>query len=234
MDSGQWTEDRGQWTVDSRQWYWVSLASFVLAMLGKGSVAVLPVLLLGISWWLRHLTWRDFVRVRAIFSDCHGVNWCKHMVPNTRHWTDPKHRFYRAVAGVGTVVWFYLYKAILPLNLSFVYPQWQIQVDNLLWWLPVSAALALTAVLWWCRKRWSRPLLFAWGFFCVVLVPVMGLKDVYFMTYSLVADHYQHIAIIAVIAMGAASWSLWRRSGWVGRIVQLTLSPSPRWGLSHL
>ncbi len=32
--------------------YWLSLVAFVLAMLSKGSAAVLPVLLLGIVWWL--------------------------------------------------------------------------------------------------------------------------------------------------------------------------------------
>ena len=73
------------------------------------------------------------------------------------------------------------------------------------------AALAVTAVLWWYRKGWSRPFLFAWGFFCVSLVPVMGFTDVGFMKYSLVADHYQHIAIIGVIALAAAGWSIWHR-----------------------
>ncbi len=33
----------------------MSLLAFVLAMLGKGSVAILPVLLLGIMWWMRPL-----------------------------------------------------------------------------------------------------------------------------------------------------------------------------------
>src|SRR3972149_849156 len=34
-------------------WYWLSLMGFVLAMLSKGSAAVLPVLLLEIIWWRR-------------------------------------------------------------------------------------------------------------------------------------------------------------------------------------
>ncbi len=46
------------------RWYWLSLAAFVLAMLSKGSVAVLPVLLLGMVWWQRPLTSRDLVRTR--------------------------------------------------------------------------------------------------------------------------------------------------------------------------
>ena len=38
-----------------------------MAMLSKGSVAVLPVLLLGIVWWLRTLTRWDLVRIAPFF-----------------------------------------------------------------------------------------------------------------------------------------------------------------------
>ena len=34
-------------------WYWLSLLAFLLAMLSKGSVAVLPLILLGLIWWQR-------------------------------------------------------------------------------------------------------------------------------------------------------------------------------------
>ena len=53
--------------------------------------------------------------------------------------------------------------------------------------------------------------MFAWGFFCAALIPVMGLVDVGFMQYSLVADHYQHIAIIGVIALAAAGYGAWQK-----------------------
>ncbi len=53
--------------------------------------------------------------------------------------------------------------------------------------------------------------MFAWGFFCVALGPVLGFTDVGFMKYSLVADHYLHIAIIGVIALASAGFSTWRR-----------------------
>jgi protein O-mannosyl-transferase len=194
-------------------WYCLSLSAFILAMLSKGSVAILPALLLGIVWWLRPLTKHDLLRIvpfLAIALVLTIVNiWFQ------RHGSGEIIRsadFAQRILGAAGVVWFYLYKAILPLNLLFIYPQWHITGGNPLWWLPLTAVLLVTAILWWYRKTWSRPFLFAWGFFCVALAPAMGLTDVYFMRYSLVADHYQHLAIVAVIALAATGFSLWHRS----------------------
>jgi protein O-mannosyl-transferase len=100
----------------------------------------------------------------------------------------------------------------LPINLIFVYPQWNVEAGDLLWWAPLAAALLVTAVLWWYgNNRRIRPLFFAWGFFCVALAPVMGFVGVGYMLVSLVADHYQHIAIAAPISLAAAGWSIWHR-----------------------
>jgi protein O-mannosyl-transferase len=193
-------------------WYWLSLMAFLLAMLSKGSAAILPVLLMGIVWWLRLLTRRDAVRIAPFFLiaimmavvnmwfQTHGVGEAFYTATITER-----------LLGAGSVIWFYLYKAILPIDLVFVYPQWHIGTGNPLWWLPLSAAIAVTAVLWLNRKGWGRPLLFSWGFFCVSLVPVMGFTVVGFMKYSLVADHYQHIAIIGVIALLSAGFSAWHQ-----------------------
>jgi tetratricopeptide (TPR) repeat protein len=194
-------------------WYWLSLAAFLLAMLGKGSVAMLPVLLLGIIWWLRPLTWRDLVRTAPFFVVALIL-----AVVNVEFQTHATEKVVRAIGfterllGAGGVVWFYLYKAILPIDLAFVYHQWHISAGTIRWWLPLLAALALTAVLWRFRKSWSRDVLFAWGFFCVALAPVMGFTDAAFMQYSLVADRYQHIAIIGLIALASAVWSAWLRN----------------------
>ena len=193
-------------------WYWLSVAAFVLAMLSKGSAAPLPAILLGIVWWIRPVKIRDLVRVAPFFAISAAlavVNiWFQtHGSGDVIRNAGPLQR----LLGAGGVVWFYLYKAILPFNLCLVYPQWRIRVGNPLWWAPLIAALAVTAVLWRYRKGWSRPYLFAWGFFCVALAPVMGFTDVGFMQYTLVTDHYQHIAIIGVIALAAAGCEIWRR-----------------------
>jgi protein O-mannosyl-transferase len=198
-------------TVHFSFWYWLSLAAFVLAMLSKGSVAVLPILLLGIIWWQREITKRDFVRLIPFFTVAVILTLVNIWFQS--HGKDVEMReadFIERLLGAGGVVWFYLYKALLPLKLIFIYPQWRISND-LWWWLPLLAVLAVTIVLWRYRKSWSRPILFAWGFFCVSLAPVLGFIDVGFMRHSLVADHYQHIAIIGVIALLAAGWGLWRQ-----------------------
>jgi tetratricopeptide (TPR) repeat protein len=56
----------------------------------------------------------------------------------------------------------------------------------------------------------------------------MGFTDVGFMKYSLVADHYQHIAVIGVIALAAAGWSIWHerarnRAHWATAIAVVTV-----------
>jgi tetratricopeptide (TPR) repeat protein len=199
-------------TIHLPLWYLLSLTAFVLAMLGKGSAAILPVLLLEITWWLRPVTRRDLVRTAPFFAAAvtlTGVNvWFQ------THGTEIALRsagFIERMLGAGGAVWFYLDKALYPVDLTFVYAQWRIEIHNPLWWMPLLAALIVTSVLWLYRKGWSRPFLFAWGFFCIALIPVMGFVDVGFMQYSLVADHYQHIALIAVIALAAALWSTWYR-----------------------
>ena len=196
------------------RWYWLSLLAFLIGMLSKGSVTMLPVLLLGIIWWLRPLTMRDVVRTAPFFLVAIALTGV-HVWFQTHGIAEVIRSagFTERLLGAGCVVWFYLYKALLPINLVFVYPQWQINTTNLLWWLPLLATVAVTGVLWWYRNSWSRPFFFAWGFFCVALVPVMGFTDVYFLKYALVADHYQHIAIIGVIALASALWSAWCRQG---------------------
>jgi tetratricopeptide (TPR) repeat protein len=143
--------------------------------------------------------------------------------------------------GAGAVVWFYLSKALLPVDLTFVYAQWHISAADLFWWLPLLGVVGVTGILWWKVRSLSlspvvpsaarnppvaadgiprsarndnmakgelwRGALFAWLYFGVMLLPVMGFTDVYFMRYSLVADHYQHIAIIGVLALAAAGWA---------------------------
>ena len=192
-------------------WYGLSLCAFALGMLSKGSVAMLPVVLLGLLAWRRRLSARDgmallpFFAVAAVFTIV-DIWFQNHGSAEAIRQAG----VFERLAGAGAVVWFYLYKLLVPLNLVFIYPQWRIQANELRWWLAPLAVLGVSALLWRQRAGRARPLLFAWGYFCVMLVPVMGLTDTYFMKFSLVADHYAHLAMIGVLATVAASWAQWR------------------------
>ena len=111
-------------------------------------------------------------------------------------------------------MWFYLSKAFAPIHLTLIYPQWRVDTGNLLWWLPLLTAAVVTIALWRQRNNpqtvWGRSVLVAWLFFCVALVPVLGFTDAGFMQYSLVANHYQHIALIGVVTLVAAGWGTWQ------------------------
>ena len=84
---------------------------------------------------------------------------------------------------------------------------------SLAWWLPLAGAVVVTGFLAWRSRAggWARRTFFAWGYYCFALLPVMGFTDVYFMKFSLVADHYQHLALIGVTALAGTGWAEWRR-----------------------
>lgn len=189
--------------VGTSGWYWLALAAGLLGMLSKSSLAVLPVLLLLVLAWDRPLRRRDFIRLSPWMIS--GI-----VIAAVNVWFKTRESGFRdaglveRLLGAAGTVWFYLYKALWPLDLAFIYPQWHIDVGSWRWWLPLIAALAMTGLLVAFHRRWSRPLLFAWLYFLTALVPVMGFTDVGYMKQSLVADHYQHAALVAVVTLVAA------------------------------
>ncbi len=192
-------------TPGTRHWYWFSLSAFALAILSKGSVGTLPLVLLLIVWWLHgRITKRDIVQSLPFF--CVGLVVSLLHVWSQMHGDPIAHAsFSERLSGAGAVVWFYLASAFLPINLSAVYPQWLIRTGDLRWWLPLLAAVAVSGLLWWHRRRgWVRPLLLVWCYCCFALVPVVGFAETGGMKISLVADHCQHLALIGVVALVAA------------------------------
>jgi tetratricopeptide (TPR) repeat protein len=85
----------------------------------------------------------------------------------------------------------------------FIYPRWQPDVHQAWQWIYPLAALAVTILLWTLRGR-SRAPLAAWLFFCITLFPVLGFFNVYYFTYSFVADHFQYLACLAIFTFTGA------------------------------
>lgn len=199
-------DEDGRWS-----WYSLSLAAFLLALLSKTAVVMLPFVLLGCVWWLRGRVQRkDFLCIGPfiVLSLALGVVsvWFHHnRALVLGGLTDRTGNVLSRLAAAGWALWFYLYKAILPWNLCAIYPKWNVDASRWISYVPTLALMGCFTLFWWKRRSWGRPLLFGLGYFAVMLFPVLGFFHISFHEYSFVADHWQYHAIIGVIALAVAA-----------------------------
>ena len=208
-DTGDASDDRRYYTKFA--WYFLSLTAFLLALLSKTAVVMLPVVLVGCMWWLRgRAGWRDLRRTTPFFalSLIFGAVtvWFHHNRALTLgNLSVPADGLVTRLTAATWAFWFYLCKAILPWNLCAIYPKWTVETS---WGLSFAPGLILAAgliVVWLKRDGWGKPVLFGLGYYAVTLLPVLGLLHVSFHEYSLVADHWQYHAIAGVIALVTAT-----------------------------
>ncbi len=199
--------------------YLLSLALFLLALLAKTSVVMLPVVLLGCAWWRRgRVARRDFVRALPFAGLAAALGfvtiWYQYhnaIGAEVVRTDGPAAR----AAGAGWAVWFYLYKALLPVKLCPIYPRWTTSA-SLSAFVPGLLFLGMLGLFARFRRSWGRPFLFALGYFLVALLPVLGFLNIYFMRYSLVADQWQYVALIGVVSLAAGlpAWVMERHGSW--------------------
>ncbi len=192
----------------ARRFYLLSLGAFLLALLSKTSVVMLPVVLLLCGWWRHRKIERiDVIRTVSFFAMSLVLGlvtvWFQNANAIGRSGLEIGGLPDRIVTA-GCAVWFYLWKGLVPLHLVPIYPQWRIDSTRILWWLPVAALGIVLAALWSKRGSWGRAPFFGLAYFVVVLFPVLGFFKMSFMRYSFVADHLQYIGLPAVVALSVA------------------------------
>ena len=104
-------------------------------------------------------------------------------------------------------IWFYLGKLLWPANLLFIYPRWEISPRNLVAISVSSRPAFAVGALWRLRGRWRGPLAGAL-FFIGTLFPLLGFFNGYLFLYTYVADHFQYLPSLGIIALVAAGIAL--------------------------
>lgn len=196
-------------TLGRGRWYAASLALFAAALLSKTAVVTLPAVILVIEWWRRgRLTRHDLALTAPYFALAFALG-------SVTLWLEKNHvgaqgsefdlSFAERFLVAGRAIWFYAGKLLWPYPTMFFYPRWT--MDPRVWWQWVfpAAALAVPAILWVTRKRIGRGPLAAVLIYVGVLMPTLGFLNVYFHTFSFVADHFQYHASPALFALAAAA-----------------------------
>jgi len=217
-EGGPSRSETGQpvWAWRDGLFYGLSLGAFVLALLSKTSTVMLPVVLLACAWWQRGRIQREDVMRTAPFfalALAAGVMTVAHHRAMLGGEPASGSDFAARLAGAGRALWFYLGKALCPVNLAMIYPRWQIAARNPAAWLPLLLWGAWLGFCWTQRRHWGRHALAALGSFTALLFPVLGVFDMYHLTISPVADHFAYLALLPVMALVAAAGC--RAGGWL-------------------
>jgi len=218
--------------------YGFSVLFAALAMATKSSTVVLPVVLCLCAWWIeRRWNWRNLARVMPMLLMSVAASalsiWTQTLQPGIQ--TDPQwvRPWPQRLATAGDAVWFYLGKLLWPDPLITVYPRWQIDVGQWESYSPVAAVILFFLLLWLMWRSalgGSRACFFAFAYFIVALLPVLGLIDPFISRYSLVFDHFQYLASIGPLALAGAglarAWDLLSNSN---ADTILSLASKNRW-----
>lgn len=104
----------------------------------------------------------------------------------------------------GKALWFYPAKLVWPAQTVFIYPRFDTDPHGGLALLPLAAAITLATSLFALRRRIGRGPFAAIAFYGVTIFPALGFVSFYPMLFSFVADHFQYLASLGVIALVGA------------------------------
>lgn len=191
-------------------WLVIALFAFIAALLSKTSTIMLPPILLACAAWQRNRIGRkDWLHIAPFFVlavafGLMSIWFQKHQALFSAGETLAPETFWQRLALAGHVLGFYLGKALWPVKLNLVYPQWKLDAASVDAWLPVVVFVLAALLCWRFRQRWGRPVLFGLACYAITLFPVLGFFESQFLTRWQVSDHLQYLPLIAPVAFLAA------------------------------
>ena len=219
--------------------YSVSILFFLAAMLVKTSMVAFPLVLLLYAWWKHGRVDRnDLVQALPLFA----ISLTLGLVTLSYQWgrgigAEEIHLaglltsggFLDRVAISGTAVLHYLATIVWPVGLLPNYPR--LDVDPPALWMFLGWPIVLGALWWMWRHRtaafppnWGRHALFAFGFFLLMLAPILGFVDIAYMRVTWVADHFVYVPMIGIVAFLCAGAAFFcNRLPEVAKIVCLSI-----------
>jgi tetratricopeptide (TPR) repeat protein len=190
------------------RFYVLTLAFYSLALFSKATACVLPAALLLILWWQQKpITPKRLVQIIPFIALALlmglVVIWCE--------------RYHQGTSGAlfaygildrlliaSRSLWFYAGKLVWPAKLTFIYPGWNVVSTDLLAYGWLVLALGAGAVIFVVRRYVGRGIETGVVFYVATLSPLLGFIMAYTFRYTFVADHYQYLASIGLIALAAA------------------------------
>ena len=195
--------------------YVCSLALYAAGLLSKSIVITLPVALLIWHWWQQgRVTLIDLLRLVPFGVIGLVIVLGDLSFYRSREALSLDYSLTERTLIAARALWFYAGKLLWPSELAVIYPRWDIRVTDPLAWGYLIAAVALVVALWHFRHQLGRGPLAGALFFGVTLSPVLGFVDYGYMQYAFVADRFQYLAGIGVMAVviGAATYGVRRLS----------------------
>ncbi len=182
--------------------YLLCLALFAPALLSKSIVVTLPAALLLLRWWqVGRVTWRDVAWVVPLFALALGVTLADLAFYRDRIDSALDYSLVERALIAARALWVYAHQLVWPASLPVLYPRWEVHPGDLLGWLAIAALVTLGVVLWLTRDRIGRGPLAGVLFFALTLSPVLGFVDFRFMKLAFVADRFQYLASIGLLAV---------------------------------
>ncbi|MDD5129736.1 MAG: tetratricopeptide repeat protein [Candidatus Omnitrophica bacterium] len=187
----------------AKKCYFLCLGLFILALLSKSMAITLPLVLLLLDYFYsRKLSWAVFLEKIPYFllSVLFGLLALLASSSSQAFYIQGSYGLFTKLAGASGDIVFYLSKLIAPLNLSALYPYFEVKNNPFyLYAFVLVLILAIAAVI---SIRYTKKIILGSGFFLLVIFPALRSLP---LDKILPADRYVYLPAIGIFYLFAQS-----------------------------